>query len=130
METHTAQHQFSSEAQNRKVTDEHTILPSPRKIAFLARVIASALAILIIGGPLIVLVSKNMEVSTKLYVVMAALITFPLAIQIAARPKHLELFVATATYCAVLTTFLAINTPFDIADVVEKLAASLREHKV
>lgn len=80
-----------------KFTNEYTILTSPRKIFILSRIIASALAIGTISVPLAVLVSDVCSDKTKLVVLMVSVIAFPAAIQLAARPRTLELFVATAT---------------------------------
>ncbi|KAF2174896.1 hypothetical protein K469DRAFT_704011 [Zopfia rhizophila CBS 207.26] len=108
---------FSSEAQLDKfdeAKDQHTILTSTEKIEQLARAIASLLAIFLIGVPLYVLASTNFSDRTKLTVLMVALFLFPIAIQIAARPKNHELFAATAAYCAVLSTFLATSGNFNL----------------
>jgi len=108
---------FSSEAQLNKIdkrVDEHTTLTSTEKIEQLARFIASILAIILIGIPLYVLASKSFCDRTKITVLLISLVLFPVAIQIAARPKNHDLFTATAAYCAVLSTFLATSTNFNV----------------
>ncbi|KAF2246631.1 hypothetical protein BU26DRAFT_50404 [Trematosphaeria pertusa] len=88
---------FSSDAQISKSGDKFTTLPSPRKVFVLARLIATALAILLIGIPLSVLTAGAICETTKLIVLIVSLFVFPAVISLAARPRTLELFVATAT---------------------------------
>ncbi|KAK3201734.1 hypothetical protein GRF29_164g468701 [Pseudopithomyces chartarum] len=117
--------QFTSQSQMSKFSNEYTILTSPRKIFILSRIIASALAIGTISVPLAVLVSDVCSDKTKLVVLMVSVIAFPAAIQLAARPRTLELFVATATYCAVLTTVLATSSTFSVKQLQSELAAAM-----
>lgn len=63
----------------------------------LARLVATAWALVLIIVPLTVLASDTFGQKTKLLTVIASLVAFPVAIQIAARTRTLELFVATAT---------------------------------
>ncbi|KAF2681051.1 hypothetical protein K458DRAFT_85685 [Lentithecium fluviatile CBS 122367] len=107
---------FSSEAQRNKIDktkDSHTTLTSTERVEQLARFIASILAILLIGIPLYVLASGCFTDKTKITTLLVALVFFPVAIQIAARPKNHDLFTATAAYCAVLSAFLAASTNFN-----------------
>ncbi|KAF2476127.1 uncharacterized protein BDR25DRAFT_300915 [Lindgomyces ingoldianus] len=103
---------FSSEAQRDKIdktTGEYIVLTSTEKVERLARVIASLLAVLLIGVPLFVLASTAFCDKVKVAVLLVALVLFPAAIQVAARPKNHDLFTSTAAYCAVLSTFLATS---------------------
>jgi hypothetical protein len=90
---------FLSEAQVNKFDrgpDRHTTLVSKEKIRNIARAIASLLAIFVIGVPLYVLASKDICDRTKVTVLLTALVLFPFAMFIAARPKNHEMFTATA----------------------------------
>lgn len=81
----------------KKTSNDLTILLSSRKVSFLARSIASFLAIGLISIPLFIMVSDTFSEKIKLVALLVSLIAFPFAIQIAARPRNLELFMATAT---------------------------------
>ncbi|CAO2658157.1 Nn.00g074170.m01.CDS01 [Neocucurbitaria sp. VM-36] len=113
--------QFASESQMQKMSNDLTILISPRKVFILARGIASFLAIGLISIPLFIMASDSFSEKIKLVALLVSLVAFPFAIQIAARPRNLELFMATATYCAVLSTLLAVSSPFDLADFQRQL---------
>ena len=79
------------------MSNDLTILISPRKVSLLARGIASLLAIGLISIPLFIMASDSFSEKIKLVALLVSLVAFPVVIQIAARPRNLELFMATAT---------------------------------
>ncbi|KAF1971551.1 hypothetical protein BU23DRAFT_569719 [Bimuria novae-zelandiae CBS 107.79] len=97
-------------------------LTSPQKLFVISRVIATVLAIVIIVIPLGVLTSDLCNDRTKLIALMISVLVFPAAIQLAARPRTVELFVTTATYCAVLKTLLATSSTFSLSQLQAELS--------
>jgi hypothetical protein len=79
------------------VADDHTTLTSPQKLAFFVRRSSTLWAIISIIAPLSVLATNSISDKTKLFVLLISLVAFSIAIQVAARPRNLELFVVTVT---------------------------------
>ncbi|KAF2661877.1 hypothetical protein K491DRAFT_773470 [Lophiostoma macrostomum CBS 122681] len=108
---------FSEKAQREKIDktkDKYTYLTSTDRIRTSARIVASVLAIAVIGVPLYILAANNVCNRTRLTVLFISLAAFPAAIYTAARPKNLDLFAATATYCAVLSTFFVATSSLNL----------------
>lgn len=79
------------------MSNEYTTLISQQKVSIIAHIIASFLAIGLISVPLFVMASDSFNEKVKLIALLVSLCAFPFALQVAARPKNLELFMATAT---------------------------------
>ena len=79
---------------------------SQSRISAVARLVAVFLAVAILFIPVILFLLTSMSKSCMLAVVLVFVLAFSIIISVVVEVSFQEIFVGTATYCAVLATFL------------------------